>query len=162
MHDPTIFHSHDLRTGRHSIPGQVYLVTTTCHERRPLFSDFFLATRACHTLAEPRLWRDSRLLAWVLMPDHWHALLELGGEEALSKVVGRAKAVSAAAVNRLRDSNRPVWQSGFHDRALRREESMLAAARYLIANPLRAGLVDHPGNYPYWDTVWPGAESEPE
>ena len=160
MNEPTLSHSHDLRTGRRSIPSQVYLVTTTSHERRPLFSDFYLATCACRTLAEPRLWRDSRLLAWVLMPDHWHALVELGGNESLSKVIGRAKAVSAAAINRHRDSDAAVWQAGFHDRALRRESSTVMAARYLIANPIRAGLVARPGDYSFWDTIWPGAESD--
>ena len=142
------------------MPGLVYLVTTTCHERRAIFSDFLLGACACRTLAEPRLWRDSRLLARVLMPDHWHALIELGGNESLSKVVGRAKAVSAAAVNRHRGGDAAVWQAGFHDRALRREESTVTAARYLIANPLRAGLVARPGDYSFWDTIWPGAESE--
>jgi putative transposase len=155
-------HSHDLRAGRRSIPNQVYLVTTTCRDRRRHFSDFFVAACACRVLAEKRLWRDSRLLAWVLMPDHWHGLIELGGGESLSKAIGRAKAVSAAAINRIRRSDNAVWQPGFHDRALRHDESLLSAARYLIANPLRAGLVDRPGDYPFWDTVWPGSESELE
>jgi REP element-mobilizing transposase RayT len=160
MNQATIFHSHDLRVGRRSIPGQVYLVTTTCDGRRPLFADFFAAACACQALAETRLWRDSRLLAWVLMPDHWHGLVELGSNESLSKVLGRAKAVSAAAINRSRGSSCAVWQPGFHDRALRHDESLVAVARYLIANPLRAHLVDRPGDYPYWDTVWPGEELE--
>jgi hypothetical protein len=66
--------------------------------------------------------------------------------------------VSAAAVNRHRGTAGAVWQPGFHDRALRHDESLVTAARYLIANPLRAGLVACPGNYPFWDTVWTGVE----
>nr|EPB97991.1 hypothetical protein L321_00197 [Pseudomonas plecoglossicida NB2011] len=48
----------------------------------------------------------------------------------------------------------PVWQAGYHDRALRREEDVVMAARYIIANPLRAGLADKVGDYPHWDAVW--------
>ena len=42
----------------------------------------------------------------------------------------------------------------FHDRALRREEDVKAVARYIIANPIRAGLVRRAGDYPHWDCVW--------
>jgi len=49
---------------------------------------------------------------------------------------------------------RPVWQRGFHDHALRAEEDIVGVARYLVANPLRAGLCDKIGNYPYWNAQW--------
>ncbi|MFB6261862.1 MAG: transposase, partial [Thiohalorhabdaceae bacterium] len=48
----------------------------------------------------------------------------------------------------------PVWQPGFHDRAIRREEDLEAVARYVVANPLRAGLVDRIADYPHWDAAW--------
>ncbi|MFC5526621.1 transposase [Rhodanobacter ginsengisoli] len=44
-----------------------------------------------------------------------------------------------------------LWEKGFHDHALRRDESVEKAARYIIANPVRAGLVRDPMDYPYWD-----------
>jgi hypothetical protein len=47
-----------------------------------------------------------------------------------------------------------VWKPGFHDRALRHEDSMVDAARYIVANPLRAGLVERVGDYPFWDAIW--------
>jgi len=47
-----------------------------------------------------------------------------------------------------------VWMSGFHEQALRKEEDLAAVARYVVANPLRAGLVDKLANYPLWDAVW--------
>ncbi|MNN75503.1 hypothetical protein D3C81_1918110 [compost metagenome] len=47
-----------------------------------------------------------------------------------------------------------VWQSGYHDHALRRDEDLKAAARYLVANPLRAGLVKSVRDYPFWNAVW--------
>jgi len=47
-----------------------------------------------------------------------------------------------------------VWQDGFHDHALRREEDLKEVARYIIANPVRAGLVTRVGDYPLWDACW--------
>ena len=112
-----------LRKGRISIPGQVYLVTTICHDRRALFRDPATANSVAATIADTRLWRDSILLCWVLMPDHLHALLQLGTTESLSKLLQRVKAVCARAAGQAspRTSAR-VWMPGFHDRALRRDE----------------------------------------
>ncbi len=143
-----------LRKGRCSIGGQTYLLTTTCHGRRPWFRTWSFASVACAALSEHILWRDSRLLCWVLMPDHLHALVELGGDESLSMLVRRLKAVTAGAVNQHASRTGKVWASGFHDRALRREETALAVARYVIGNPLRAKLATAIGDYPYWDAIW--------
>ena len=41
-----------------------------------------------------------------------------------------------------------------YDHALRADEDVLAAARYIVANPLRAGLVGSIRDYPFWDAVW--------
>ena len=57
-------------------------------------------------------------------------------------------------LNRYRGNHGRVWQDGFHDHALRREEDLRAAARYVVANPLRAGLVETIGQWPLWDAVW--------
>jgi hypothetical protein len=37
---------------------------------------------------------------------------------------------------------------------LRRDENIRQAARYIVANPVRAGLVRRAADYPYWDCIW--------
>ena len=123
-------------------------------ERRPLFLPFDVATHASRVLAEPRLWRDTQLLCWVLMPDHFHAVIELGESEAMGDLMRRVKAVSAMEINRIRGTTTAVWGSGYHDHALRNEEDVIGVARYVVANPLRAGLATTIADYPYWDAVW--------
>ena|SRR5690242_2443060 len=44
--------------------------------------------------------------------------------------------------------------AGYHDRALRREEDVVATARYVVMNPVRAGLVSRIGDYPHWNAIW--------
>ena len=143
-----------LRRGRRSLSGQVYLVTTTTIGRRPFFSDFELGTRVARSLCSPLLWRSSKLLCWTLMPDHWHAVLELGHEESLSLLLQRLKGASAHETNRYRRAVGSVWTAGYHDHALRHEEDLIGVARYVVANPVRAGLARTTGEYPFWDAVW--------
>lgn len=149
-----------LRKGRRSEPGRIYLLTTVCHERVPLFADWRCARVASACLASADSWPGARVLCWVLMPDHWHGLLELRESASLADAVHSAKGRSARAVNLARGRGGKVWMKGFHDRAIRREEDLLGIARYIVANPIRAGLVDHVGRYPYWDAVWLGGRRQ--
>nr|WP_244444092.1 transposase [Arenimonas donghaensis] len=105
-------------------------------------------------IASPSQWTGSELMAWVLMPDHWHGLLVLGTESRLGQTLQRAKGSSARLFNKRLGRRGSVWGAGFHDRALRSHENLRAAARYLVANPLRAGLVERVGDYPFWDATW--------
>ena len=88
------------------------------------------------------------------MPDHWHGLIELGGGESLSGLICRLKANTARCVRLETGGEGAVWARGFHDRALRHEDDVLSAARYVVVNPIRAGLVKRLGDYPYWNAIW--------
>lgn len=143
-----------LRKGRTNIPGQIYLVTFTTAARVRIFEDHDIARLAAQALTDRRLWYRSRLLAWVLMPDHWHGLIELGAMDSLSIIVQKLKSNSARHIRIEHPSITTVWEKGFHDRVLRTEAVVRPAARYIAANPLRAGLATSVGDYPYWDSIW--------
>ncbi|MNZ74283.1 Transposase IS200 like protein [compost metagenome] len=142
-----------LRRGRHSESGRLYLLTTATHQRRPLFLDFQHARTAIRHLRLAEQENSCQSLAWVVMPDHVHWLIELK-EVTLSTLMRRFKARSSHVLRKAGGVSAPVWQAGYHDRALRREDDVVRVARYIIANPLRAGLVDKVGDYPHWDAVW--------
>jgi REP element-mobilizing transposase RayT len=142
-------HSHLLRKGRYSEPGRAYLVTTVTEGRLALFADWQVGRAVVRELAASPV--DT--LAWVLMPDHLHWLLQLR-EESLGEAVGRMKTSSARAVNRRLGRDGAVWQKGYHDHALRSEEDLQEVARYVVANPVRAGLVEKVGDWPLWDACW--------
>jgi REP element-mobilizing transposase RayT len=89
------------------------------------------------------------------MPDHLHWLVVLGEQETLASLVRSLKSFTGRLVNMRRGApGTPVWQAGYHDHAVRAEEDIRAVARYLVANPLRAGLVSDIGAYPHWDAIW--------
>lgn len=101
---------------------------------------------------DPACWGDAQLLCWVLMPDHWHGLVQLGDHDALSLVMNRFKAFTARRLSCTQAG--VVWDRGFHDRALHKEDDIRAVARYIVANPVRAGLVNSVLDYPYWNCIW--------
>ena len=145
-----------LRRGRYSEAGRIYLVTFATAGRIPVFSDWTIAKAAVRAAVRPEVWLGSRLLCWVLMPDHWHGLVELGPGETLARVVQRLKGRTARAVNEHRGMRGSLWATGFHDHALRAEEDVAGIARYVVLNPVRAGLVARVGDYPFWDAIWVG------
>ena len=143
-----------LRKGRHSLPGHAYHVTVTTLGREDVFADFECARIASASFECRALLGDARLLAWVLMPDHVHWLLQLGLQDSLGGVISRMKSASARNVNRVRRRNGALWARAFHDQAIRSDESLEQVAAYIIANPLRARLAVAVGDYPFWNSVW--------
>ena len=113
-----------------------------------MFLQLLLARQLVLALRHEQEAQRAQTLAFVVMPDHLHWLMSLGSISSLDQVVGGVKSVVA------HKAGRRIWQKGFHDHALRREEDLAKVAEYIILNPVRAGLVDRPENYPHWDTVW--------
>jgi putative transposase len=143
-----------LRRGRASLAGQIYLVTTTTHRRASLFDTWDVGLVASRSLCAAAADAHLTLLCWVLMPDHWHGLFALGERCGLSAAMNRVKSTSAIAINRARGASGRVWSRGFHDHAVRRDEDAVAIARYVVLNPVRAGIVRHVAHYPFWDAIW--------
>ncbi|HYG05291.1 MAG TPA: transposase [Stenotrophomonas sp.] len=143
-----------LRKGRRCEAGRIYLLTTVSFQRLPLFADWRCAWAAAERVASESSWPGAELLCWVLMPDHWHGLVRLERHGDLAAAMRQAKGSMARAVNLARGRGGIVWEPGFHDRALRREQDLMPAARYVVSNPLRAGLARRIGQYPYWDACW--------
>jgi putative transposase len=146
---------HNLRKGRFSLQGHIYLVTTVTYRRQPVFSDISVGRIIVHEIMRSVSLGDTDTLAFVVMPDHLHWMFSLASTRTLSSVVGAVKRHSARQINEVSlRAGKHVWQRGFHDHALRREEDVMQVARYIVANPLRAGLVSRIGDYPLWDAIW--------
>jgi len=142
-----------LRAGRFSQKNGIYFITATTHQRIPWFQVMSFAGIVCRNLDQPTGLADARNLCWVVMPDHVHLMLQLGSKP-LNKVINQLKSRTARLLNREIGRSGPFWSPGFYDHALREEEDMLNIARYIVANPVRAGLVSRVGDYPYWNAVW--------
>ncbi|KAB0498796.1 REP-associated tyrosine transposase [Pseudomonas vancouverensis] len=145
--------SHLLRHGRYSETGRAYLLTAVVHHRHPIFNDWMLGRLLVAELKRAHELRWVNSIAWVIMPDHFHWLVQL--EQCnLGQLMQSTKSRSTLTINRKLKRKGAFWQSGYHDRAIRDGEELLPFARYIVANPLRAALVEKVGDYPLWDACW--------
>ena len=152
VYAPDKKHGKNLRKGRFSEQGRIYLLTCVSCRRQRFFNNFFCSRLVIQSLIQeqPR----AATLCFVLMPDHLHWLIQLQQDLSLSTIMQSMKSRSSHNINRLLGRTGSVWQPGYHDHGLRREEDVKDTARYIIANPIRAGLVASVMEYPHWDAVW--------
>ncbi len=145
-----------LRTGRCSMPGQIYLITTVTYQRIPFFKQWQTGRHLVHEIRQLDHSEITQTLAWVIMPDHFHWLVQLSdhANATLPNILNRLKGRTAKRVNSSLQRTGSIWQPAYHDHAVRKEEDLRHIARYIIANPLRAGLVKKIGDYPLWDCIW--------
>jgi len=88
------------------------------------------------------------VLAYCVMPDHVHILLEGQSDEADFRRAMRVWKLQCGYAWRMRHDV-PLWQIGYFDRVLRDEDDPRAVVRYILANPVRAGLSAHVAEYPF-------------
>jgi putative transposase len=95
------------------------------------------------------------ILAHCFMPDHVHLLPE--GLTPVADLRRFVKMAKQRTVHVLRSELglSQVWQEGYHDWVLRTDQHTVDAIRYLLDNPVRAGLVQQWQDYPYSGTLYP-------
>jgi putative transposase len=88
------------------------------------------------------------ILAYCFMPDHVHLLLEgTAPNSDLRQFAKDAKQYSGFHYKRVH--GRQLWQPSYYDHVLRDEEDTWSVARYIVENPLIAGLADCADAYPF-------------
>lgn len=94
---------------------------------------------------------DANLLAYCLMPNHVHLIVIPHRRNSLSQLLRITHARYARRINKRHGWQGHLWQERFHSFVMD-EEHLLAAARYVELNPVRAGLCHHPEEWP-WSSV---------
>src|SRR6202521_3074658 len=93
-------------------------------------------------------WKLCRFSAWVVMPNHVHALL--CPSEKLSKVLLVIKSASARRANRLLErTGQRFWQDESFDHWMRDGYERNQIIRYIEWNPVKAALAAAPENWPW-------------
>ena len=130
----------------------VYFITTCTADRRALLAnDTAFATLRVEFEAAPKRhgWTVGR---FVVMPDHVHFFCvsdESSDAAQLSHFVGAFKQWTAKSILRSSGIVAPLWQREFFDHVLRSDESYESKWRYVLENPVRAGLVKAADDWPY-------------
>ena len=143
----------NLTKGRFSEPGRAYSLTMVTADRIPHFKNLYLARYLINQMRHLHDEGQVESFAWVVMPDHLHWLFEVK-ETALSELMRKFKGSTGAYINKKLNRQGAFWQRGFYDHAIRKDEDLRSVARYIVANPIRAGLVNTIADYPHWDAAW--------
>ena len=86
--------------------------------------------------------------AYCLMPNHVHLIAVPSSEGGLRSAIGEAHRRYSRRINFREGWRGHLWQGRFASYPMN-ESYLLAAARYVEFNPVRAGLVKSPGVYPW-------------
>jgi putative transposase len=123
--------------------GAVYFITICCEQRR--------ANQLCKEKTARVLFDTARFYhergRWnlnllLLMPDHLHALIGIGGRDSLSQLIRDYKRICTKLTG-------VEWQRNFFDHRLRQDESLTEKFAYICQNPVRAGLISSERDWPY-------------
>ena len=82
----------------------------------------------------------TRLHAWVVMPNHVHALVEILPGHYLPEVMESWKGFTAREINKLLSRSGAVWQKGYYDRLIRDWTHFGNVVRYIRRNPCKSRL----------------------
>ena len=88
-----------------------------------------------------------RLLAWVVMPNHVHALIQPREGQRLGDIVSSWKRFSARMANRHLGRTGTFWQDDYWDTYIRNERHYESTVPYIENNPVNAGLVKTPAGW---------------
>jgi REP element-mobilizing transposase RayT len=87
-----------------------------------VFADFHLGRVVANAMHHHDLTGNTETLAYVVMPDHFHWLLSLGSID-MPRLMASLKGYTSRCIKERIDlGGSPLWQDGYHDHALRREE----------------------------------------
>jgi REP element-mobilizing transposase RayT len=126
-----------------------YFLTICCHHRRAQFVRPNLVDLVLQHFLHAAVAHEFAITAYCFMPDHMHALVEAESDQSdLRAFVSLAKQRSGYYFQRAAHTR--LWQEGYYDRVPRSNEPQLEIIRYIVSNPVRAGIVAQPDHYPYW------------
>lgn len=90
-----------------------------------------------------------RLLAWCIMPNHVHAVVQPVAGNSLGGIVQSWKSFTAKAANRLLGREGPFWHKDYFDRYIRDEGHLARTVDYVENNPVKAGLITAAADWPW-------------
>jgi putative transposase len=125
-----------------------YSLTFCCYRRQRLFTDAAVVDCVLSQFQHIATKEQFAIAAYCFMPDHVHLLVEgVSKHSDCLRFISRAKQRSGFRYAQSR--NNRLWQRYGYEHVLRNDESTMTVARYILENPVRAGLVKRVEDYPF-------------
>ena len=132
-------------------PWMTHMVTTRCLEGQPLLRPSERANQlivGCFAYAQRRFAGRVELHHIAVMSNHYHALLSAEDQPTLSAFMCLLNGSLAKELGGLHDAHGHFWHRRYAKHQLLDEEALSDAYRYLFANSVKEGLVEHPRDWP--------------
>ena len=136
------------RMGRVILPNYPHHVVQRGHNRKVVFAGEADFRRYLDDLRELRDLYEVRVYAYCLMTNHVHLLLAPG--ESVTGMGKLMKGLAARATryrNKLEGRSGTLWESRYKSSPVQSEQYLLACCRYIELNPVRAHMIEEPGEY---------------
>ncbi|NOT27616.1 MAG: transposase [Acidobacteria bacterium] len=125
-----------------------YVLTFCTHERRRLFVMADCVAVVYLQFLRAAAGSQMAILAYCFMPDHVHLLIEGLSDDSDGRLfIARAKQLSGFHFQK--QFGVSLWQRYGFEHTLRDDEDALSVARYVLENPVRAGIVRQVQDYPF-------------
>jgi putative transposase len=136
------------RLARVVVPGEAHHVTQRGNRREPVFfsDDDYRAYLAL--IAGAAQHAGAAIWSYCLMPNHVHFIIVPEREDALRATFAEAHRRYTARIHAREQWTGHLWQGRFSSTAMDGPH-LVAAARYVALNPVRAGLVSHASDWPW-------------
>ena len=142
-------HQKNLRKGRKSLPFHAYYVTKCLFDRSyPVLANEVNANMLISSLDWLRKQEIIKIGGFVVMPDHYHAIIGLTDKEELDDVMESLDKYTARRINRYLNRKGKFWQEGFFDHCMRNLIEFRDILEYIHQNPVRKGLVKIAEDWP--------------
>jgi len=132
-----------------------YSLTFCTHDRSPIFTAGPVVDLVLAQISRAATENTFAVTAYCFMPDHLHLLVE-GQSDAsdCKQFIARSKQYSGFYYSKA--YGKKLWQRYSFEHVIRDEQKSVVTARYILQNPVRAGLVQRISDYPYVGSlVWP-------
>lgn len=133
---------------RIEFPGAIYHVTSRGDRREAIFEDNEDRQHFLTVVGQAVERFDAAVLAYCLMDNHYHLVVHTRNAN-LSRLMQRLNGVYTQAYNRRHNKEGHLFQGRFKGILVDRDAYLLEVCRYVDLNPLRAGMVRDPGNWPW-------------
>ena len=137
------------RSARVLIDGGTYHVLTRGNNGQPVFLHEADCERYLQLLASYANQHRLKVYHFVLMPNHVHLVLEVPVGPMLSRAMSGLNLSYSLYFRKRHRYSGHLWQGRFHSLLINRDTCLLTCGRDIELNPVRAGLVQEPGAYPW-------------
>ncbi|MBY0495918.1 MAG: transposase [Cyanobacteria bacterium] len=125
-----------------------YFITICVDKRSPVFLDIELGR---YIVAQLLIFAEQfgfEVIAYCVMPDHIHVLLAGQRDDSfLLPFLKRYKQATGYNWKHERNHRSRLWQEGYYDRILRDHDPTEGVIRYILENPVRAGIIEDAREY---------------